>query len=67
MTVLLKSSVKLLRNLQGINFMPKLNDVDALDVIKILEPKILDLAYEKKDVLKFQALEKLQYLSLIHI
>ena len=30
MTVLLKSSVKLLRNLQGINFMPKLNDVDAL-------------------------------------
>lgn len=63
MTVLLKSSVKLLRNLKGINFMPKLNDVDALDVIKILEPKILDLAYENKDVLKFQALEKLQYIE----
>lgn len=58
MTVLLKSSVKLLRNLQGINFMPKLNDVDALDVIKILEPKILDLAYEKKRCFKISSFRK---------
>lgn len=63
MTVTVKSSVKLLRNISGFNFMPKLNEVDALDIIKLLEPKILKLGYEKMDVLKFSSLQKLEYIE----
>lgn len=63
MSILIKSGVKLLRNIEGYNFMPKLNEVDALDIVNLLEGKILQLGYERLDVLRMSQLEKLKYIE----